>query len=154
MQISKHTLIAAATTVAMTFGATVMAATPDKDRKGKSDANVASVAILLVPIAFGVDEKLGDGCWVRLYDGQSFKGDMLTVVGPADMPHMRTVFGRDWSGTFDSVATGPKATATVYDNENYTQKAATFKPGQRVPDLDTKLGFFEQIRSLKIACAK
>lgn len=61
--------------------------------------------------------------------------------------------GTDWSGSFDSVQVGPKATVTVYDNENYTQKVATYKPGQRIADLGETRGFFEDIRSLKIACA-
>jgi hypothetical protein len=69
------------------------------------------------------------------------------------MPNMRTAFGTDWSGSFDSVAVGPKATLTVYDNENYQQRVARFKPGERVADLDKKMGFFEQVRSLKIACS-
>jgi hypothetical protein len=68
------------------------------------------------------------------------------------MPNMRTAFGTDWSGEFDSIQVGPKARLTVYDNENYAQKAATFKPGQKVADLDEKMGMFEQIRSAKIAC--
>jgi len=75
----------------------------------------------------------------RLYSEDNFRGDQLSLVGPVDMPNMRTPFGQDWSGEFDSIAVGPKA--------------ARFEPGQRVPQLDEKLGFFEQIRSMKIACA-
>ena len=146
-------LIATATVAAFGAATASIAATQDKDRKGKG-APAATVAVLLVPIAFGMDEKLGNGCWARLYDGEQFKGDMLTLVGPVDMPDMRTAFGKDWGGSFDSIAVGPKATLTVYDNEQYRDKAATIKAGQRVPDLDTKMGFFESIRSLKIACAK
>ncbi|HEX6265581.1 MAG TPA: hypothetical protein VFZ81_01660 [Burkholderiales bacterium] len=45
------------------------------------------------------------------------------------------------------------ATLTVYDNENYREKAATIKPGQRIADLDERMGFFQDISSVKIACA-
>jgi hypothetical protein len=49
-------------------------------------------------------------------------------------------FGTDWSGEFDSVTVGPKATVTVYDNEIYREKAATFKPNQKIARLDEKMG--------------
>lgn len=110
-------------------------------------------AIVLVPLVVAATPDFGNGCWARLYDGQNFQGNQLTVVGPTDMPNMRTAFGTDWSGEFDSAQIGPKATVTVYDNENYTQKVATFKPNQRIADLDERRGFFEDIRSLKVACS-
>jgi hypothetical protein len=112
-----------------------------------------AAAIVLVPIAIATTETFGDGCWVRLYDDQNFTGNELSLIGPMDMANMRTAFGRDWSGEFDSVAVGPKATVMVYDNENYGQRVAKFQPNQRIRDLDEKMGFFEDIRSLKIACA-
>ena len=31
---------------------------------------------------------------------------------------------------------------------------ATFKPGQRVPDVSDKMGFFDDFSSLKISCGK
>ncbi len=62
-------------------------------------------------------------------------------------------FGIDWAGQFDSVAVGPKATLTAYDAENYKDKAQTFKPGQKVRDLDEKMGLFESIQSVKVSCA-
>jgi hypothetical protein len=104
-------------------------------------------------VAIATTETFSNGCWARLYDSTDFKGNQLSLVGPVDMPNMRTAFGTDWSGQFDSLQVGPKATLTVYDNENYAQKAATFKPGQKVQDLDEKMGTFEQIRSAKISCA-
>ena len=112
-----------------------------------------TAAIVLVPFVVAQAPDFSNGCWARLYDGDNFRGDQLTVVGPADMPNMRTAFGTDWSGSFDSIQVGPKATLTAYDNENYAQKVATYKAGQRIADLDEKRGMFEDIRSLKIACA-
>jgi hypothetical protein len=109
--------------------------------------------IVLVPLAVATTTTFADGCWVKLHDATDFKGNQLSLVGPVDMPNMRTAFGTDWSGQFDSVEVGPKATVTVYDNENYAQKSATFKPGTKAPDLDEKMGTFEQIRSVKVACA-
>lgn len=109
--------------------------------------------IVLVPLAVATTSTFADGCWARLHDSTDFKGNQLQLVGPVDMPNMRTAFGTDWSGQFDSIEVGPKATLTVYDNENYKEKAATFKPGQKVKDLDEKMGLFEQIRSAKVACS-
>jgi hypothetical protein len=158
-------LLAAAMTAAFATGGYAQEKAPDKqqsqDKRQTSRQSAASgtsapqgaPAIVLVPVVVAAAPDFGDGCWARLYDGQDFRGNLLTVVGPTDMPNMRTAFGTDWSGSFDSVQVGSKATVTVYDNENYAQKVATYKPSQSIADLDEKRGFFEDIRSLKIACA-
>lgn len=131
----------------------------DKSRSAAGGGKSADAAspnapiIVLMPVAVVSKSNFSDGCWARLYDSTDFKGNQLTLVGPVDMPNMRTAFGTDWSGQFDSLQTGPKATLTVYDNENYKEKAASFKAGQKVKDLDEKMGAFEQVRSAKIACA-
>jgi hypothetical protein len=109
--------------------------------------------IVLVPVTVASSSSFGNGCWARLYEDENFQGNQLSLIGPQDMSNMRTAFGTDWSGDFESIQVGPRATVTVYDNENYGQKAATFKPNQKVPELSNRLGFFEQIRSLKINCA-
>lgn len=116
-------------------------------------AQRGSAAVVLVPFVIAQTPNFADGCWARLYDGENYEGDQLTVIGPGDMPNMRTASGTDWSGSFDSLQVGPKATLTVYDNENYTQKVATYRPNQRIADLGETRGFFEDIRSLKIACS-
>jgi hypothetical protein len=143
-------LICAAIAAGLCASATAFAA--DNSAKTTSDGKVSPLAVVLVPVVIAEKQDLGQ-CWAKLYTDPNFTGDQLSVVGPVAMPNMRTPFGRDWSGEFQSIAVGPKATVTVYDNENYAQKAATFKPGQRVPKLDRKLGFFEQVHSVKIACA-
>ena len=163
-----------AVAVATAFGATgAFAAGADKQSASKDKQSASSGAsqskkpdassgasvspnapiIVLVPVQVAAKDSFSNGCWARLYDSTNFQGNQLSLVGPVDMPNMRTAFGTDWSGQFDSIEVGPKATLTVYDNENYKQKAATFKPGQKVKDLDEKMGTFEQIRSAKVACA-
>lgn len=123
------------------------ASKPDKQN------TAAAPVVVLVPFVVATEASFADGCWARLYDGQNFQGDQLSLVGPVDMPTMRTAFGKDWGGEFDSIEVGPKATLTVYDKENYAERAATFRAKQRVADLDEKMGLFEDVRSLKIACA-
>lgn len=125
-----------------------------QDRSAAQDPPaVPPPAVVLVPVPLAVGPELGGGCWARLYDGTDFSGSQLSLVGPIDMPTMRTAFGKDWGGEFDSVETGPHTTLTLYDNEHYRDRAATIRPGQRVADLDEKVGLFEDVRSLKIACA-
>jgi hypothetical protein len=70
---------------------------------------------------------------------------VLTLAGPIDIPSARVGANFAWGPKYDSVIVGPKATLTVYDNQDYQDKTTTFKPGQRVPDLNEKLGFFENI---------
>lgn len=123
------------------------------DSAASKQGSNASPVVVLVPFVFANDEKMAGGCWARLYESQNFAGNLLSLVGPVDVPNAKVGSGFEWGRKFDSVAVGPKATLTVYDNENYRQKTATFKPGQKVADLDEKMGMFENIRSLKIACS-
>jgi hypothetical protein len=162
--------LAVAVATAFALSGAALAADQEREQKDRSAAGGSSQSkqkgassagssapnapiIVLVPLAVATTSTFADGCWVKLHDATDFKGNQLSLVGPVDMPNMRTAFGTDWSGQFDSVQVGPKATVTVYDNENYAQKAATFKPGAKVADLDEKMGTFEQIRSVKVACA-
>lgn len=124
----------------------------DKSAPGGASVSPHAPIIVLVPVQLAARDTFSNGCWARLYDSTNFEGNQLSLVGPVDMPNMRTAFGTDWSGQFDSIAVGPKARLTVYDNENYGQKAATFKPGQKAADLDEKMGTFENISSVKVAC--
>ncbi|MCD6680997.1 MAG: hypothetical protein LT102_10145 [Burkholderiaceae bacterium] len=131
---------------------------PDQaQKKSKSQSSATTAAgvpvVVLMPVKIANTDQFAKGCWARLYDSTDFKGDQLTLVGPAEMPDMISHFGVDWAGTFDSVAVGPKATLTVYDAQNYQDEAQTFKPGQKVADLDEKMELFESVQSAKVSCA-
>ena len=149
----KQILTAAIATALAATGAIAQDKKQQSQSQQQGNQGIAA-AVVLMPIDLAQGQNLGNGCWARLYDSDNFQGDQLSLVGPVDMPTMRTAFGKDWGGEFDSAIVGPNATVTVYDNENYRDKAATFKPNQRIADLgDEKLGWFQDIRSLKIACA-
>ena len=140
-------------------------AAESKDRETPSSANQNQkkgtqqatppghpAVILLVPAElYARNEALANGCWVRLYESKNFRGNQLAVFGPADLPDVEDntpVWG------FDSAIVGPKATVTTYDEEDYQDRNATLSPGQRVADLgDKKLGFFQDIESLKVSCS-
>lgn len=127
-----------------------------KGQKGddkKGDASVSLPVIVMFPPLTNIDNNFSKGCWARFYSDQNFRGDNLTISGPGDFNYLRTSFAnflRKW----DSIVVGPKASLLAYDNPNYTQPVATFKPGQRVKDLDDKLGLFENVRAVRMACGK
>lgn len=112
--------------------------------------------MLLVPVTMEkqTDTALADGCWAKLYDDYSYGGDSLTLVGPLDLPKMIGPFGVDWDDKVSSIKTGPKAMVTIYDNENYRDRAAKIKPAQEVPELTEKMGLFEEPNSIRISCAE
>lgn len=120
-----------------------------------ANAGATPMLMVLVPIAqpSTAQAAMRDGCWAKLYTEEKYGGDSLTLVGPVDMPQMTGPFGVNWADQIESVQTGPRTTLTIYDDRNYRDRAATIRPGQEVPDLeDEKLGFFEDFRSMKIAC--
>jgi hypothetical protein len=145
---------AAATNDAKGAGAAANADKQDKQGKQKAGASVAPI-LLLVPInAPEHTQWKKKGCWAKFYDDQNYAGDNLTLLGPVDMPDMTGPFGIDWKGKISSVETGPHARVLVYDNENFKDLVATFKPGQKSADVSKKMGFFDEFSSLKITCDK
>lgn len=108
-------------------------------------------SVIVVPPNQAFDEKLGNGCWVRFFDDKSYRGRSLTLVGPVEMPKIHIPGGLwvNWS----SAVVGPKATVDTFDYEQFQNRTAVLRPGQRIPDLkDRKLGLFEDIHSVRIAC--
>ena len=122
-----------------------------KNQQKGAQQSVPAVVLLVPAELYARNEALAKGCWVRLYEGKNFGGNQLAVFGPADLPDVESntpVWG------FDSAIVGPKATVTTYDEEDYQDRNATLNPGQRITDLgDKKLGFFQDIESLKVSCA-
>lgn len=119
---------------------------------GKTSYTPAT-AFVVVPLVSPVqDQWKKTGCWARLHDTQNFMGDTLTLSGPIDMPDMTGPFGIDWKGKISSIETGAKATLVIYDNENYRDPVSTIKPGQRIADVSKRMGFFDEMASLKITC--
>lgn len=95
-----------------------------------------------------------NGCLVKLYSRENYGGDMLTLVGPSLLADMDNAgfFGLNWDDRGDSVELGPRASMTVYDNEQFRDQVAQFKPGQRVADVSKRVGLFDEFASLRIDC--
>lgn len=110
-------------------------------------------SVIVVPHDYRHDEKMAHGCWVRFYNDKAYKGRSLTLAGPVEMAKIHVPGGLwvKWS----SVIVGPGATVTTYDFEQFKNATAVLRPGQRIPELrDRKLGLFEDIHSLRIACQR
>lgn len=108
-------------------------------------------SVIVAPRSLPHDEKLGNGCWVRFFDDKSYSGRSLTLIGPVEMPKMNIPGGLwiNWS----SAVVGSNATVTTFDYEQFQNRTAVLRPGQQIPDLkDRKLGLFEDIHSVRIAC--
>lgn len=134
------------------------AATASGGKQAGSAGNTAKVApaatFVLVPVVSPLrDQWMRSGCWAKLHDNQNFGGDSLILTGPIDMPDMIGPFGIDWKGKISSIETGANTTLTVYDNANYRDAVSTFKPGERIADVSKRMGFFDQMRSLRVTCS-
>ncbi|SEO71464.1 hypothetical protein [Nitrosovibrio sp. Nv6] len=150
----KKGLLAALLTFVLAIGINTAATAQEQDPSKNKDKNDAlAPIIMLVPPIFAIDSQRAGGCWARLYPSENYKGDVLLLAGPIDVPKAR-VGDFDWGRKYESLVVGPDATLTVYDNEFFKDKVATFEQGQRAPKLDKKLGLFENIRSLTLSCAK
>lgn len=111
------------------------------------------VVLMLVPSAVAAkDNSLKRGCWARIYSGTNYSGDTLTLSGPLSVADMSGPFGLNWDDKVDSIELGPKASLTVYDNEQFKDQIAQFKPGQKVPNISKALGFFDEFASVRLNC--
>ena len=95
---------------------------------------------------------VGSGCWARLYQGERYGGEALTLVGPAEVANLATDWGFKWEPRFHSVVVGPRATLQVFDNTQFRDRTATFKAGQHLPQLNDTMGIFRNIRSVRVSC--
>ena len=113
------------------------------------------MVFMLVPIAVASKENsMKSGCWARIYSGTNYSGDTLTLTGPVSLADMSGPFGLNWDDKVDSLEMGPKATLTVFDNEGFRDQVGMFKPGQKVPDINKRLGFFDEFASVRLSCSK
>lgn len=94
----------------------------------------------------------GSGCWAKIYDGENYTGRTMTLAGEQSLPNLE--FGEglfDWEGDIDSIVVGPKATLTLYNDENYADKKRELKANEKVGDLHKTI-FSEGVESMKLTC--
>ena len=149
----KTGILATLLTLIFVTGINTAAAQEQDQFKNKDKNEARAPIIMLVPPIFAIEAQRSGGCWARLYPDENYKGDVFLLTGPIDIPKGR-VGDFDWGRKYESLVVGPDATLTVYDNEFFKDKVATFEQGHRAPELDRKLGLFENIRSLTLSCEK
>jgi hypothetical protein len=94
-----------------------------------------------------------EGCWVVIYKDADFKGKRVRLDGPARYNNLKALPGadEDWGDSIGSIETGPHASLTVYDDEDFSgDHIDTYGPNTRANvsgDLD------DNIDSLEIAAA-
>ena len=107
--------------------------------------------VMLVPVQL-TNRALETGCWVQFYDEREFKGEITTLVGPAELQSPDKGTGRQLKRHVDTLVTGSKATLKVFEHSMFKDRAVTFGPNSREGGLLTKLGFGGDIQSLQLEC--
>ncbi len=113
--------------------------------------NQPAPLVLLVPVEIS-NKALESGCWAQFYDERNFKGDILTVVGPANIGSQDKGSGRQFKKSIDSLVLGPKATLKVYEHQMFKDKSVEFPANSKEGGLIKKLGFGGRIQSLQLQC--
>ena len=122
-------------------------------QRGQKQAGQEAVTILAAPQSQILKQAQGDGCWVALYRDPNFAGQPIVIDGPISLGNVRDHVNTGWFRSFGSMQAGEKAKVTIYSNQNFESRAADVEQGQKVADLqDQKLGFFENIESLRVQC--
>ncbi len=114
--------------------------------------NQPAPIVMLVPIEIS-NKALEGGCWAQFYDERNFKGDIMTLVGPAEIGSADKGSGRQFKRNIDSLVLGPKATLKVFEHQMFRDKSVDFAPNSKEPGLVKRLGFGGRIESLKLSCA-
>jgi hypothetical protein len=136
---------------AVALGACANTSTPITTATATAD-NRPDPTILLVPIRVE-DPALASGCWAQFYTGRDFKGDMLTLVGPAEVQSMDRGTARQLRRDIDSVSVGPRATLQVYEHAMFRDRTVNFPANSREGGLTRKLGFGGRIEAMKLNCS-
>jgi len=108
--------------------------------------------ILLVPVRIE-DPALASGCWAQFYTGRNFQGDMLTLVGPAEVQSMDRGTARQLKRDIDSVSVGPRARLQVFEHAMFRDRTVEFPANSREGGLMRKLGFGGRIEAMKLSCS-
>ncbi len=114
--------------------------------------NQPAPVVMLVPVQIST-KALESGCWAQFYDQRDFKGDILTLVGPADIGGFDKGSGRELKRNIDSLVLGDKATLHVYEHQMFKDRTVQFGPNTREAGLVKKLGFGGRIQSMKLECS-
>lgn len=89
-----------------------------------------------------------DDCYIDVWRGVNFDGEMIRICGPAEYPVLQFAQG-DWGDDIGSLRVGPNAFVMAYRDQNFKDKMITFGPNDEVADL-REFKFDDDIESLKV----
>lgn len=115
--------------------------------------NQPDPVVLMVPVQV-TSPQLESGCWAQFYDQRNFTGEVMTLIGPAELSALDKGTGRELKRDIDSLVVGPKALLTVYQHQAFRDKAVAFEPNAREGGLIQKLGFGGRIESMRLDCMR
>ncbi len=107
--------------------------------------------VVQVPVEL-TSPALESGCWVQFYADRNFKGEVATLVGPAELESPDKIVARQLKKQIDSLVTGPKATLKVYEHAMFKDRTMAFGPNSREGGLITRLGIGGTIESMQLTC--
>ncbi len=143
-------VLAASLTLLAVSGTSALSA--QSSDKAPAPDNQPVQMIMLVPIEVS-DPAMKAGCWAQFFDERNFKGDVFTMVGPAELQTTDKGAGRQFRRKLDSLMTGPKASLTIFERQMFKDKSVAFPANSKEPGLNRKLGFTGRIESVKLDCA-
>lgn len=148
--------------VATAFGVVAFANLPAHAQNaaqapGKSAQAIPGPAIppliLLDPTEIRSHPTSARGCWVWMFPQPGLKGEHdVAVAGPIALSSLHTPAGLDWHNKAESLIVGPKATVTVYENQDFRGESKVFAPGAQIGHLRKEGKLIQSIDSLKISC--
>jgi len=104
----------------------------------------------------------GHGCWVQLFGGPGYDTPTVRVEGPEffEDPRRQPVIerelaeegGQPFVDDVGSIIVGPRATAEVFAETEFTGPSLKLGPGDRVSDL-AALAFGDRVASIRIRCS-
>ena len=82
--------------------------------------NFKTILVILVLLGLSTSSYAkNDDCWADLYDDTEFAGKTIRLQGPIKLANLLKVQGENWDNKIESLVVGPKATLTVFENQNF-----------------------------------
>jgi len=82
--------------------------------------NFKTILVILVLLGLSTSSYAkNDDCWADLYDDTEFAGKTIRLQGPIKLANLLKVQGENWDKKIESLVVGPKATLTVFENQNF-----------------------------------
>lgn len=144
-------VIAAGLALTASFSFAQTAAMPAAGTTANGDNRPAPV-VLLVPVEVS-NKALDAGCWAQFYEQKEFKGDILTLVGPAQLDSLDKGSAKQLKRDIDSIVTGPNTKLVVFEHRLFKDRSVEFGANAREGSLRKKLGFGGRIESIQVNCS-